>query len=87
MNISSNDFFEDLIITTDLDDKIIKVNSFLLKTLKCNSKSLIGKSQTNLFKILFSSENEEIEKNSILIFEEKNKQKRNINYKKKYFRV
>lgn len=80
MNVPSNDFFEDLIIATDLDDKIIRINSFFLKVLKSNAKSIIGKSQTDLFKILFSSENKEIEKNNILIFEETIEINSSVNY-------
>lgn len=43
MNYDFNDFFDDLIITTDLDNKILKINRFFQKIIEDIKPSVIGK--------------------------------------------
>lgn len=70
MDNSISDFFEDLIVSTDSNDNIIKVNKFFLDLIKTNKKSVIGKKQSDFFNILYTSERKIINYQSFLIFEE-----------------
>jgi signal transduction histidine kinase len=61
MNNLLYNLFDDLIIWTDLNDNILKVNKFFLKKIKNKNNNVIGKKQTNFLQILFSSENKQVE--------------------------
>uniref|UniRef100_UPI0040487521 ATP-binding protein n=1 Tax=Aliarcobacter sp. TaxID=2321116 RepID=UPI0040487521 len=70
MNYDFNDFFDDLIITTDLDNRILKINRFFQKITEDIKPSVIGKKESDVLNIIYSSESKNENENLPLIFEE-----------------
>jgi signal transduction histidine kinase len=70
VNIDINDFFDDLLVYTDLDEKVLKVNQSYLRLTKNNKKDIIGKKEKDFLKITSLMNNKKIEESSPLFLEE-----------------